>query len=515
MFERAAQFRTEPVGDMVVVGRVEPRRVRLWMRSRNPGRITVRWWPEKGDGDGGRLRFEIPSENQRDNTGAVDIPGPDGGLAPACGYRYHVVHRETDRLIGKGRFETAPESPDDFPERFSIGLMSCNQPFTTKGDYGRNVGPMLRAVRRCLRSHNAKYVLMVGDQVYSDFPRQLSLFNPDYFQTVAPDGRNSLKACTPSQVRGLFHRHYRYYWGHPEWRALQAEFPSYPILDDHDIVDNWGSIAAHQQPEWQSVGEGARKAYQDYQHERIAPTGLYLPQSFHYRFSYGNTATFVMDLRSERREGKNGRLFSNGQMADLREFLETSTEKSVLFIVLSVPAIHIPRTFARLAARLPRAPEDFSDRWSSGSHLRDRDRFLKTIRSHQARHPSQLLVLVSGDIHIGCVHRIRWAGNGPCLYQAVSSGITHAPGPLVQQASKLLIRMNHRISTVDNRVSGQVRLLRGTRLHWANPFSGLNMGLIEVHRNRETAETKLRFLLYGHHGDRPVCTYRSPIVSCN
>ena len=515
MFNGAAEFKTEPLRDMVAVGAVGPRRVRLWMRSRTPGRVAVRWRPENGEGEGGRVGFEIPADNERDNTAGIELPGPEGGLTPARGYRFQVVHGDEERLLGEGRFETAPERPDQFPEMFSIGLMSCNQPFTPQGAFSDTDGRMLRAVRRCLRSHNAKYVLMVGDQMYSDYPPSLSLFNPDYLKTVAPGGQRDLKSCTPAEVRRLFHRHYRYFWNHPEWRALQAEFPGYPILDDHDIVDNWGSVAEHQGPRWRSVGEGARKAYEDYQHQRVAASGVYLPDSFHYRFDYANTATFVLDLRSERRAGKNGRLFSSRQLADLRAFLDNSGEKSVLFIVLSVPAIHLPRTLARMAARLPKSPEDFSDRWSSGAHLRDRDRFLKILQAHQARHPTQLLVLMSGDIHIACVHSIRWSGGGPCFYQMISSGITHAPGLLMQQASKMLIRMNHRISTMDGEAAGQVRLLRGTGIHRANPYSGLNLGLVEVHRKRETGETKLRFFLYGHNGDHPLCAYRSGLLDCN
>jgi hypothetical protein len=62
--------------------------------------------------------------------------------------------------------------------------------------------------------------------------------------------------------------------------------------------------------------------------------------------------------------------------------------------------------------------EDFSDRWSSGDHIRDRDWVLKTLLRHQNSHPRQRLVLLSADIHFlifnhqndrpVCVYRSEW-----------------------------------------------------------------------------------------------------------
>ncbi len=85
----------------------------------------------------------------------------------------------------------------------------------------------------------------------------------------------------------------------------------FPIWDDHDIIDNWGSDPAHQRTPWLSVGEGARQAYYDYQGSRVLPSPD--RDAFHYSIEYGRVAIFLMDLRAERRAGKNGRLFSESQ----------------------------------------------------------------------------------------------------------------------------------------------------------------------------------------------------------
>jgi len=73
---------------------------------------------------------------------------------------------------------------------------------------------------------------------------------------------------------------------------------------------------------------------------------------------------------------------------------------------------------AKLVAQLPPPNEDFSDRWSSGAHIRDRDWVLKTLLRLQNSHPRQRLVLLSGDTHflmfnhqndrLVCVYRSEW-----------------------------------------------------------------------------------------------------------
>jgi Cu/Zn superoxide dismutase len=322
-------------------------------------------------------------------------------------YRFQVVHIESGREIGSGRFETAPASSKDAPERFSFAIMSCNQPFNKNGGISRSSTRMLKALRRCLADHDVKYILMMGDQMYTDYPKPISLFHPAYFQQIAPPGRKQIQDCSAEEVRRLFQDRYRWFWNLPEWLAIHRDYPTLPILDDHDIVDNWGSDPAHATPLWHTFGEGARMAYSDYQGSRTRAFAHAGTGSFHYSFSYGHSATFVMDHRSQRLAGATGRIYSPEQHLDLKKFLAAHTEKKVLFLLLSVPAIHLPRFVSKVAARLTHSGEDFSDRWSTGAHIRDRDRLFELIHDHQRRNPRQKLILLSGDIHIGCAHQIQ------------------------------------------------------------------------------------------------------------
>jgi phosphodiesterase/alkaline phosphatase D-like protein len=152
---------------------------------------------------------------------------------------------------------------------------------------------------------------MIGDQMYSDYPPELSLLNECYFPQVAPPGRGKLQDCTPGEVRTLYQQRYRLFWNIPEWKVIQAEWPCYMIWDDHDIIDNWGSDPAHQRTPWLSVGEGAQQAYYDYQGSRVLPVPH--RNAFHYSIKFGSLANFLMDIRAERRAGKNGRLFSTNK----------------------------------------------------------------------------------------------------------------------------------------------------------------------------------------------------------
>lgn len=507
---REHSFRNPPLSDAVAIGRIGAHNARLWFRSGTPGRVAIEW--EGEGGDSGRASAEIAHENDGDNTGAVEIPG-SGRLRPLARYFYRARH-EDGHILGEGNFVTAPASAAETPEKFSIALMSCHQPFDDNGEIMADASAMLRATQKCLREENVRLVLMVGDQMYSDYPGSLSLVNRDFFKVKAPPGRKELTDCNAEEVRRLYQERYRHFWNLPEMKAIQAEHPVYMIWDDHDIVDNWGSDPAHQEPPWKSVGEGARRAAFDYQASRVMD---WQPlRAFDYPIVYGNQAIYIMDLRTERRVGRNGRLFSDEQQQRLCAFLEEHADKPFVHIVLSVPLIHLPRFLSQIVARMTPNGEDFSDRWSSWTHVRDRDAFLKLIHAHQQRHPKQRVVLLSGDIHIGCVHELRWQDESPHrLYQVVSSGYTHKTGPLIAFGSKNLIRLTRRVQTRDGQRVGRVRFFRGNarESRTGNPLGGLNFGLIEIASGDDGASAEARFRLYTHDGDEPVCVYRSPPVT--
>lgn len=503
------RFGVEPLKDMVAVGLVGPRSARIWLRSDRPGRVEVRFRPEEDGAPEDHVVAEVAADGVRDRTTSVLVPRPDGvALRPDTRYAYRVIHEQGHEL-GRGSFTTFPAGPEETPDRFAFAVLSCNQPFSKDGSLLSTTAPMLRATRRCFEELRVRYVLMVGDQMYSDLPKKMSLFHDDWFARVAPAGEERIFDLSAEQIRALYQDRYRRFFAVPEMREIQLRWPCLPIVDDHDIVDNWGSNPDHQVPPWRALGEGAFDAYHDYQGSRISDPAEGRPGDFHYEFAFGNTATFVMDLRSERRKGDDGRLFSGRQRDAFEAFLARNAKTPILFVVLSVPAVHLPRGATKFAAWVTSPGEDFSDRWSTGRQVKDRDWLLRVLHDHLEDDPTRRIVLLSGDIHIGCVHRITWRDDGLSFFQLVSSALTNKEAFLMRLASKWLIRMNRKLSLVDGELEADVEIVPDEERRGKNPYTGLNFGIVEVENTSPDAAPKVRFSLYGEKGGEPVRVFRS------
>jgi alkaline phosphatase D len=503
-------LKNTPIDDMLAIGAVSSRSARIWVRVSRPGRYTLTWARVP---DGSSRSVCLPVDDcERDLTASVTLRE---GLDADCRYRV-ILHRDPNLPLAAGSFVTAPADARSAPQRFSIALMSCHQPFDAQGRVAAATAPMLEVVNRVFQEHQVRAVVMAGDQLYSDYPRGASLLDPAHFREVAPPGRETLLDCSAQEVRQLFHQRYRHFWNIRGWRELLAHYPCYPILDDHEIVDNWGSAEEHGERKWQAFRQGAFQAYADYQGSRVCSEHAAPPASFDYEVQLADIALYVMDLRSNRRVGKHPQLVSPQQVESFRRFMERHRDESVLFVVLSVPLVHLPRHLSQLAARVTPDGEDFSDRWSSRGHCRDRDEILRLLHEHQRRCPEQRIVLLSGDIHIGCLHRIAWRDRQPSLYQFISSGVTHDAGALIQIISAGIIRANRRIRVTGGAgpdLKAKLRLLPGEPGARRNPCGRLNVGIIEIERSEPGGPPTLRFLLYSHRGSSPHCLYRSPPIA--
>jgi alkaline phosphatase D len=82
----------------------------------------------------------------------------------------------------------------------------------------------------------------------------------------------------------------------------------------------------------------------------------------------------------------------------------------------------------------------------------------------------------------------------------------------MQGLSKGLIRLNRHVATDDGTLRAKVQLLKGIPGHRQNPYGGLNIGILELETPTPGTRPALRFFLYSHFGDEPVCVYRSPLV---
>jgi alkaline phosphatase D len=501
-------FQTEPLTDMIAIGAVGANTARIWLRSELPGRVRLEYWPIESPAESQSTLLDIPETGAKDHTACIALPTSGRELKPLQRYGVRAVH-VSGRTIGEGRFETAPAREAETPERFSVALMSCNQPFNDDGD-STDYGPkMLRAADACLENHATKIVFTLGDQMYTDYPKGLSLFDKDYFRTCAPrPDVERIEDASAADVRALLQQRYRYFWNFDGWKRLHSQFSCCPIVDDHELVDNWGCDPAHSTEQWRDFLSGARSAYFDYQGSRVS-TPEDAEHDFDYVLEYGPLAAYVLDLRSNRRMGDDARILSLRQLANFEDFLSRFRHKQVLLLGLSVPIVHLPR-WAANAGRwlLFNANEDFSDRWSTAGHLRDRDRVLSLLREHQRKNPEQRVICLSGDIHIACAHEIRWDDDVPPLIQLISSGITKRVSRITQLASKWSIAANRRIDLSNGDASASVRLMPGEAPYDQNPFTRLNLALLEFRRG-SSGRYDTRSLIYGHRDGAPVCVFKS------
>jgi phosphodiesterase/alkaline phosphatase D-like protein len=468
---------------MVAVGAVSDRQARLWLCTDASGPFTVEVWTCQGEGRAAVVADRRPPE--ADGTMAFTLPDDAsaiGPLRPATVYNFRIIVTRTGEPIGEGRFETAP--PEGARSSFTFAFMSCHQPFHRDGSMHPEAARMLATLEPALEGRGVKYVLCIGDQIYADAPRASSL--------LRPDRERPLLEAPVNTIRARYQARYRQFWAFPEVRRLQACWPTWYIWDDHEIVNDWGARRLHQQPAWRRLFEGARGAFVDYQASRALQSGVSQPSAFHQAFGWGATATFVMDLSSQRsmREDE-AQVYGDDQLTALKAFLDAQRGRDVVFVVVSVPLVYLPDWVVALGEHVPGQGATFGTRWNAAQNRRACDRLLDVLWAHQRAVSGQRLVLLSGDVHQGAALALRWP-DGALAYQFVSSPVTNAlQGWRERLAKRLAFSMSH--------VRHGAERLATVRLGCAhpgqrNPVNRLNIGVVSVKGEEDGAAIRFEIL---------------------
>ncbi|KPU61462.1 phoD-like phosphatase family protein [Pseudomonas fluorescens] len=212
-------------------------------------------------------------------------------------------------------------------------------------------------------------MLMTGDQIYVD---DLNFFAPDreYQHILAK---------------------YRAAFSQPNISRLMANVPTYMILDDHEIEDNW--------PEKKKSGDdllykNAITAYELYQASHSPAFELLddgqisrHPKHYWYQFTDGDIEWFVTDSRTQR-----------NLSADDRRILDVEQEYALCRWLINSPArVKLVVTSVMF---FPDAKQNGDDAWAGfpGQRLR----LLETIRSHRLKN----VIFVSGDVHGSLISRL-------------------------------------------------------------------------------------------------------------
>lgn len=414
----ASVFPNGLLDDAVELGAVDSRSVRLWVR--HPGATEVR----------ARLEVEgqppveaaIALSADTDWTGAIVLELPDD--APGQPFVCFALGQQL-----RGRLAPLPDSHAGLV--FAFG--SCHRPFKVTGD-GRlepnRASGIYPAMAAELKRRDARMLLLLGDQVYSDELPPVSVRDnlPGDEQQPPP----------LEMVIAAYRRVSRGFLGQAGIRRLRERFPTYCIWDDHDIFNNWGS-RLEKTPRDQRLFEAASRVYSEYQHQRN-PGRTYGPPPYHYSFRYGDIGFFVLDVRGAR-DYQHGRLLGEAQWDAFAAYLkgEDTATIQTLFVISSIPVAHISRWMAKLFDRLPGDNGNaIRDRWCAAAFVESRDTMLEMLATWQTAAPGRQVCLLSGDVHAASAFTIRRRTGGGVIQQFTSSALT-TPNTISQRILNALV----------------------------------------------------------------------------
>ncbi|AJD48759.1 hypothetical protein S7S_11735 [Isoalcanivorax pacificus W11-5] len=364
------------------------------------GRIQWRPRPVPGQGETDwTLPLAFRMNSNFDGSGVVVL----NDLLPGVEYEYRAGWVTDENVAGEqldwaritpGRFRTAP-ADDTAPVSFLFGSC-CYRFFDLNGLVSddradKTFGAMLTHQRQY---GDVDFVMLCGDQIYADPLNRLGAISAE------------------EQYLSL----YRKVFGQPNMRELMATTPTYMILDDHEIEDNWPASASKE--DWVGKLPAALKAYQIYQASHgpampLDPSGRYLdcdPDHLWYSFRRGCVDMFVMDVRTERHLAETARermMISGRQEQALVDWLLDGSDRVKLIVS---PVVVFPdqrRWFRR------------KDAWEG--FVAQRARILEVIR----RNRLQRVAFLSGDVHASLVAALhsRQGGQDVTMYNLVCSGL--------------------------------------------------------------------------------------------
>ncbi|MDR6928822.1 alkaline phosphatase D family protein [Pseudomonas sp. BE134] len=212
-------------------------------------------------------------------------------------------------------------------------------------------------------------MLMTGDQIYVD---DLNLIAPDR------DYKEIL-----SKYRAAFSQ--------PNIKKLMSNLPTYMIIDDHEIEDNW---PANESKSDAYLYKNAIAAYELYQashcpaHELLANGQISRKlEQYWYQFVEGDIEWFITDSRTRR-----------NLSADDRRILDEEQEQALLkWLIHSQARVKFVVTSVMF---YPDRKLHGDDAWKAFPE--QRLRLLETIRTHRIKN----VVFVSGDVHGSLTSRL-------------------------------------------------------------------------------------------------------------
>ncbi|WP_213940075.1 alkaline phosphatase D family protein [Pseudomonas sp. dw_612] len=234
----------------------------------------------------------------------------------------------------------------------------------------------------------------LGDRIFASITQLAKQANPPISATLMTGDQiyvDDLNLIAPDREYKEILSKYRAAFSQPNISELMSGTPTYMILDDHEIEDNW---PANKSKNDDYLYKNAIAAYELYQashspaHERLADGKISRQaQQYWYQFAEGDIAWFVTDSRTRRNLSANDRrILDDEQEQALLKWLIHSPAR-VKFVVTSVMIY-------------PDRKKLGDDAWKAFPE--QRLRLLETIRTQRIRN----VVFVSGDVHGSLTSRL-------------------------------------------------------------------------------------------------------------
>jgi hypothetical protein len=252
-------------------------------------------------------------------TAVVDFDGLSSGLA----HDYALVLQRGLRrfTLASGRFRT----PEEDQPRISFAFGSCHLP-TLSGTVENPSEAAILSLERWQRladRRDYEFLLLTGDQIYGDG-----------IENKWPD----------DEWFPRYLRRYRQLWAYRPMRQVLRNVPTYMILDDHDVADDFGTVLE----DFQRI-DAALNIYRAFQHA-LNPGDKDDPNSpLHYHFRWGPASFFVMDGRTRRQEFAGAPVFGREQLAALQEWAASpeTLASDLIFFIAPVPLALLPTEIIR------------------------------------------------------------------------------------------------------------------------------------------------------------------------
>ena len=411
-----------------MIGHTTPSRFRVWGRVENAEAKlgVIRYRPVNADAPFEATSFDF--FQSLDGIGVVDINAYDKKALnadqlyefeigwTAKGVDLGALNWRTDgtdirALAGHARTYPAAGKP------ISFLFGSCRDPIPP-GDQGESTFESMCEILANHSGSSPQFCLMLGDQIYSDHMRR----------PVDKDIN-----AVPLQH---YLAKYRRAFSLPRFAELTRQCPTYMMLDDHEIQNNWTlqkfmDDLQIQDPLLRKFNmptlENGLQAYLAYQ-ESLGPcvtpieihdlaqsanVGSALTSAAHYfKFDCGNSSFFVLDTRGESKvpRSKNQAvgihaLLSEVQMNALKNWLSNDIS-DIKFIASGIPLC--PDTQGPMG--------EPSDKWAAGAAQR------KEILDFIWDQKIKGVVFLGGDVHVSYAAKItRDTDETMCAYVIVSS----------------------------------------------------------------------------------------------